>query len=114
MAAIRSGPLIDVRRRKATPGRVTETKDVETVIAILNEVGAALVADETIGPLLRDTPGYAATIRLSSNGASLRFAGRVRPEARPQVEAEARRRIAAAMGASGVQLIRSADLRPPA
>jgi small-conductance mechanosensitive channel len=89
-------------------------KDVETVIAILDEVGAALVADETIGPLLRDTPGYAATIRLSSNGATLRFAGRVRPEARPQVEAEARRRIAAAMGASGVQLIRSADLRPPA
>ena len=43
-------------------------KDVEAVITILNEVGAALVADETIGPLLRDTPGYAATTRLSSTG----------------------------------------------
>ena len=35
-------------------------KDVETVISILNEVGAALVADETIGPLLPTRP---ATLR---------------------------------------------------
>ena len=89
-------------------------RDVETVIAILDEVGAALAQDPELGPALQDTPGYVATVRLTANGATLRFGGRVRPEVRPQVEAEARRRVAAAMAASGVQLIRSADIRPPA
>ena len=87
------------------PGMIAD-KDVEAVITILNEVGIALAADEAIGPLLRDTPGYAATTRLSASGATLEFAGKVRPEARPQVEAEVRRRVAAALAANGIQLIR--------
>jgi small conductance mechanosensitive channel len=89
-------------------------RDVETVITILDEVGAAIVADPELGPALQDTPGYVSTVRLTANGATLRFGGRVRPEIRPRVEAEARRRIAAALAARGVHLVRSAEARPPA
>jgi small conductance mechanosensitive channel len=88
--------------------------DVEAVIGVLNAVGAELAADEEIGPLLQDTPGYTATIRLSAHGSTLRFAGRVRPEARARIEAEMRRRVAAALAAAGIQLIRATTWQPPA
>lgn len=89
-------------------------RDVEAVIAVLNAVGAELAADEDIGPLLQDTPGYTSTVRLSANGSTLRFAGRVRPEARARTEAEMRRRVAAALAAAGIQLIRANPWQPPA
>jgi small conductance mechanosensitive channel len=87
--------------------------DVERVIEILDEVGASLVADPELGPALQDTPGYVTTVRLTSNGATLRFGGRVQPERRQRVEAEARRRIAGAMAERGIELIRTPELGAP-
>jgi len=89
-------------------------KDVDAVIDVFTAVGQELAADEELGPLLQDTPGYTSTIRLSSSGSTLRFAGRVRPEARARVEAEMRRRVAAGLAERGIQLIRSNPWQPPA
>jgi small conductance mechanosensitive channel len=81
-------------------------RDVEAVIAMLDEVGSAMAADEALAPLLQDTPAYAGTIHLSSAGATLRLSGRVRPDGRAQVEAEMRRRVAARLAARGIEPIR--------
>jgi small conductance mechanosensitive channel len=81
-------------------------RDVEAVIAMLDEVGAAMAADEALAPLLQDTPAYAGTIRLSSAGATLRLSGRVKPDARVKVETEMRRRIAAGLAARKIEPIR--------
>lgn len=81
-------------------------RDVEAVIEIFNAVGKDLAADEVFAPKLQDVPGYAATIRLSSSGATLRLTGRVNPESRTEVEAELRRRVAAGMAAKGIEPIR--------
>ena len=89
-------------------------KDVDAVIDVFNAIGREMAADDELGPLLQDTPGYTSTIRLSSSGSTLRFAGRVRPEARARVEAEMRRRVAAGLAERGIQLIRSNPWQPPA
>ena len=89
-------------------------KDVDAVIEVFNAIGREMAADDELGPLLQDTPGYTSTIRLSSSGSTLRFAGRVRPEARARVEAEMRRRVAAGLAERGIQLIRSNPWQPPA
>ncbi len=91
-------------------------KDVEAVIEVFTAVGQELADDEELGPLLEDTPGYTSTIRLTSSGSTLRFAGRVRPEVRARVEAEMRRRVAAGLAARDIQLIRSGPWQgmPPA
>ena len=89
-------------------------KDVDAVIEVFNAVGREMAADDELGPLLQDTPGYTSTIRLSSSGSTLRFAGRVRPEVRARVEAEMRRRVAAGLAERGIQLIRSNPWQPPA
>ena len=81
-------------------------RDVEGVIEVLDAVGRALSEEEAFAPMLQDVPGYAGTIRLSSAGATLRLSGRVRPDARFQVEAEMRRRVAAGMAAAGIEPIR--------
>ncbi|HEY4189633.1 MAG TPA: mechanosensitive ion channel domain-containing protein [Candidatus Limnocylindrales bacterium] len=81
-------------------------RDVEGVIAILDEVGLALSVDEAFAPRLLDVPKYAGTISLSSRGATLRMSGRVLPDARAQVETEMRRRIAAGLAAKGIEPIR--------
>ena len=81
-------------------------RDVEGVIEVLDAVGLALSEDEAFATMLQDVPGYAGTIRLSSAGATLRLSGRVRPDARFQVEAEMRRRVAAGMAAAGIEPIR--------
>ena len=83
-------------------------KDVETVIAILNGIGEAIAADAELGPLLIATPGYAGTTRFSASGATLRLAGRVRPEGRIRLETDMRRRVASELSAAGVSLIRPA------
>jgi small conductance mechanosensitive channel len=89
-------------------------KDVDAVIEVFNAVGQEMAADEELGPLLQDAPAYSSTIRLSSSGSTLRFAGRVRPEVRARVEAEMRRRVAAGLAAGEIQLIRSGSWQPPA
>ena len=81
-------------------------RDVEGVIEIFNAVGRDLAVDEAFAPKLQDVPAYAATIRISSSGATLRMTGRVNPESRTEVEAELRRRVAAGMAAKGIEPIR--------
>ena len=80
--------------------------DVEAVIAVLDRVGGEMAADPEFDGVFLDTPGYAGTTRLTANGATLRFSGRVRPETRPRVEQERRRRVAGQLAASGIRLIR--------
>ncbi|HEU0242383.1 MAG TPA: mechanosensitive ion channel domain-containing protein [Candidatus Limnocylindrales bacterium] len=80
--------------------------DVEAVIAVLDRVGEEMAADAEFDGIFLDTPGYAGTTRLTANGATLRLSGRVRPESRPRVEQEMRRRVAGQLAASGIQLIR--------
>ena len=87
--------------------------DVEAVIEVLGEVGRSLAEDEHLGSLLLDTPGYTGTTRLTSAGATVRMSGKVRPEARAQVEQEMRRRVAAAIAARGLKLIRPGAYRAP-
>jgi small-conductance mechanosensitive channel len=81
-------------------------RDVEAVIELLNAVGRAIAADETLAPLLQDVPGYLSTVRFSSSGTTLRLGGKVRPESRARIEAEMRRRVAAELAARGITLIR--------
>jgi moderate conductance mechanosensitive channel len=89
-------------------------RDVETVIEVLNEVGADIAADPEYADRLLDTPAYSGTTRLSSAGATVRVSGRVRPDARVRVEQEIRRRVAAALAARGVELIRPGAWQPQA
>lgn len=79
--------------------------DVEAVIEVLNAVGIEIAADPAFEGVFTDPPGYTATIRLSAAGETLRFAGRVRPDARPRAEAEMRRRVAGGLAARGIKLI---------
>jgi small conductance mechanosensitive channel len=81
-------------------------RDLEAVIAVLEAAGRDLAADPALAALFLDTPGYAGTTALTAAGATLRLSGRVRPEARMQVEVEMRRRVAAGMSAAGIELIR--------
>jgi small-conductance mechanosensitive channel len=83
-------------------------RDLEAAIAVLEAVGRDLAVDPALGELFLDTPGYAGTIGLTAAGATIRLAGRVRPDSRVQVEAEMRRRVSAGMAAAGIQLIRPA------
>jgi small conductance mechanosensitive channel len=88
--------------------------DLEAVIAILDRVGGEMAADVEFEGVFQDTPGYAGTTRLTANGATLRFSGRVRPDARPRVEQEMRRRVAGQLAAAGIQLIRPGYATTPA
>ncbi len=85
--------------------------DVEAAIAAMNLVGEELAADPVWGPLLLETPSYTATTAFTNAGATLRMAGRVRPAQRAIVDAEVRRRLAAALADAGVtiQTARVAD-----
>lgn len=83
-------------------------RDLEAAIAVLEAVGRDLAADPSLAEVFLDTPGYAGTTSLTAAGATLRLSGRVRPDARMQVEVEMRRRVAAGMSAAGIELIRPA------
>jgi small conductance mechanosensitive channel len=87
-------------------------RDVEGVIEVFDAVGIALSEDEAFAAKLQDVPGYAGTIRLSSAGATLRLSGRTRPDARAEVEAEMRRRVAAGLTARGIEPIRPGAYAP--
>ena len=83
-------------------------RDLEAAIAVLEAVGRDLAADPELGELFLDTPGYVGTIALTAAGATIRLAGRVRPESRIRVEAEMRRRVSAGLAGAGIELIRPA------
>jgi small conductance mechanosensitive channel len=88
-------------------------KDVEALIAVLNEVGADLAADPQFADVFHDVPTYAGTTRLTATGATVRLRGRVRPDMRPIVEQEMRRRTAGVMAARGIELIRPGYQQQP-
>lgn len=81
-------------------------RDLEAAIAVLEAVGRDLAADQGLEGTFLDTPGYVGTIALTAAGATIRLAGRVRPDSRMRVEVEMRRRVSAGLGAAGIELIR--------
>ena len=80
--------------------------DVERTMAVMDVVGPALAADPAWAHEVLEAPGPSTTTRLRAGGATLRLAMRVRPEARVAVEAELRRRIAAALADAGIEPVR--------
>jgi small conductance mechanosensitive channel len=86
--------------------------DVEAVIAALDEVGRSVAEDPDWAERVLEVPAYAGTTRLTSAGATVRLRGRVVPEARSLVEAELRRRVAAALSAKDIVLIRPGTIPP--
>jgi small-conductance mechanosensitive channel len=88
-------------------------RDVETAIEALDEIGRAMAEDPAWADKIVDVPSYAGTIRLSAAGATLRLRGRVHPDARMPVEAELRRRAAAALSARGIEPIRPGATASP-
>jgi small-conductance mechanosensitive channel len=77
--------------------------DVEGVIEAMNRVGAELAADPAWSPMLLETPKYLSTVAFMPTGVTIRMAGRVRSEDRALVDAELRRRLAAALAGAGVR-----------
>ncbi len=84
--------------------------DVERAIEVLNKVADDLAADPEWKDRLLEAPRYRATTALRANGATLRMAGRVQPDARILVEAEMRRRVASGLGAAGIEPNRTPGL----
>ena len=80
-------------------------RDVEAVIAVLDAVGLDLAGDPSFEGVFHEPPSYAATTRFTAAGATLRLSGRVRPDARPRVEAEMRRRVAGSLAAKDIRLV---------
>jgi moderate conductance mechanosensitive channel len=77
--------------------------DVERVIAVMNEVGALLAAEEPWSSRVLETPTYSSTVAFAPSGVTLRMSGRVRPADRVRVDAELRRRLAMALAAADIQ-----------
>jgi small conductance mechanosensitive channel len=86
--------------------------DVERAIAVLDAVGQTAAEDPVLAESLIDAPRYTSTTTLSAYGATLRMAGRVQPEQRVRVEAELRRRVAAALAEAGIEPIRPPGVSP--
>src|SRR5262245_51787852 len=78
--------------------------DVERTIEAMNRVGRELAEDPDWSGRLLETPSYAATTAFTGAGATLRMTGRVRPSERAVVNAELRRRLAAALAEAGVEI----------
>ena len=76
--------------------------DVERSIAAMNRVGEELAADPAWSEKLLETPRYTATTAFTNAGATLRMSARVMPAERAAVNAELRRRLAAALAEAGV------------
>jgi small-conductance mechanosensitive channel len=80
--------------------------DVERTIGVMDVVGPALAADPAWAREVLEAPGPATTTRLRAGGATLRLGMRVRPEARTAIEAELRRRVAAALAEADIHPVR--------
>jgi moderate conductance mechanosensitive channel len=77
--------------------------DVERVIEAMNKVGAELAADDAWSQRLFEPPQYLSTLAFTPSGVTVRMAGRVRSEDRGLVDAEVRRRLAAALAEAGIR-----------
>ena len=85
--------------------------DVERAIEVLVATGQQLADDPAFAGRVLEPPTYVGTTRLTAAGATLRLGGRVRPEYRAPIEAELRRRTAAALSVAGVEPIRPSGAR---
>ena len=81
-------------------------KDVEAVIAMMDQVGREMAADPEWAALIVEVPGYKSTPAFTDLGVTLRMTGKVATQGRWTVPAELRRRMALAMAAAGVHLNR--------
>ncbi|HXX60606.1 MAG TPA: mechanosensitive ion channel domain-containing protein [Candidatus Sulfotelmatobacter sp.] len=82
--------------------------DVEQAIAVLDDVGQRLAADPAWRDRILEVPRVDRVDRLGDQGVTLKILGTVRAADHLAVAGELRRRLAAAMAASGL------DPRPPA
>ncbi len=80
--------------------------DVERTMGVMDVVGPTLAADPAWAGNVLEGPGPATTTKLRAGGATLRLGMRVRPEARVAIEAELRRRIAAAFAQADIHPVR--------
>ena len=80
--------------------------DVETVIAIMDQVGREMSSDPVWADIIVEAPGYASTPAFTDLGVTLRMSTKVRTEGRWTVPAELRRRMAMGMSGAGVHLNR--------
>jgi small-conductance mechanosensitive channel len=83
-------------------------KDVEAVIAMMDEVGREMASDPEWADVIVEAPGYKSTPAFTDLGVTLRMTGKVRTQGRWTVPAELRRRLALAMSAAGIHLNRRA------
>jgi moderate conductance mechanosensitive channel len=79
----------------------------------MNRVGEEVAADPAWSDRLLETPRYTATTAFTNAGATLRMSARVLPAERAAVDAELRRRLAAALAEAGVG-IQAARVPEPA
>jgi moderate conductance mechanosensitive channel len=84
--------------------------EVERTIEVMDRVADELAEDPAWKDRLLEPPRYRGTTALRANGATLRMAGRVQPDARVLVETEMRRRIASGLAAAGIEPNRTPGL----
>lgn len=84
--------------------------EVERTIEVMDRVADELAEDPAWKDRLLEPPRYRGTTALRANGATLRMAGRVQPDARVVVEAEIRRRVASGLAAAGIEPNRTPGL----
>ena len=77
-------------------------QDVETVIAMMDQVGREIAEDPAWSELIVETPGYGSTPAFTDLGVTLRMTAKVRTQGRWTVPAELRRRMALALAAAGI------------
>jgi moderate conductance mechanosensitive channel len=87
-------------------------EDVETVIAIMDQVGREMADDTEWRDVIVDPPGYRSTLDFTDLGVTLRMSTKVRPSARASVPAELRRRMAVGLAAAGIHLARRTGAGP--
>jgi small-conductance mechanosensitive channel len=88
---------------------VPNTVDVNRVREILHRVGLDACEDETLGPLLLDSPSVAGVERLDLDTLHVRIVARTLPGKQFEVGRELRTRVAAALQAEGINVATSLD-----
>jgi moderate conductance mechanosensitive channel len=83
---------------------VTYDNDIDRASAIIDGVGAELLADPEWGPRLLEPPKVIRVGALSDSAVSLKVLGQVRPAEQWAVSGELRKRILAAFGAAGIRI----------
>lgn len=83
-------------------------RDVEAVIAIMDQVGREMSTDPAWADLIVEKPTYRSTPAFTDLGVTLRMSTKVRTQGRWTVPAEIRRRMALSLSAADIHLNRRA------